>query len=542
MSQFDYIVIGAGSTGCVVAGRLSEAHVGKICVIEAGPRDRNPFIHIPAGVVRTMFNPKLSWCYQTEPAEATAFRQINQPRGKTLGGSGAINGHIYNRGSRKDYDDWAAAGNPGWSYDEVLPFFKRSENRIAHRYDTGSSTYRGNDGPFTITDLDDSEPLCDAFIDSATTLGIAHNSDYNGEQQTGISYAQRSVHRGCRVSPARAFLKPAEGRGNTEVITNAHVTRIIFKGKRAVSVVYRQGESEHTIHANKEIILSGGAIASPQILQLSGVGDGERLKDLDIPVHHHLAGVGQNLRDHYVSRIMAEVDSDSINQRVHGIRLAAEVLRYALMRRGALALTPTLLYAFLKSSPEIDHDDVQITFTPASYPDGVQAVLDKIPGITIACWQQRPRSSGYVHARSGDPFDKPVIQPNYLSNPDDREILLKALRWGRRIMNASPFAHRVVREMKPGVDIQSDEELLAYASQTGHSAYHPMGTCRMGPADDSQRESGSVVDATLKVHGLDGLRIADASIMPMMISANTNAACLMIGEKAADILLTDNRK
>jgi len=482
MNQYDFIVIGAGSAGCVVAGRLSEANAGKICVLEAGPRDRNPFIHIPAGVVRTMFNPELSWCYRTEPAEATAFRQINQPRGKTLGGSGAINGHIYNRGSRRDYDEWAASGNPGWRYDELLPYFKRSENRIAHRTDNNAE-FHGQGGPFSITDLPENEPLCDAFIEAAGTLGVAYNEDYNGISQAGISYAQRSVHRGRRVSPARAFLTPAERAGNTEVVTNAHVMRIEFDGERAVAVVYRHGNDEHRIYARKEIILSGGAIASPQILQLSGIGDRDRLTALGIPVHHHLPGVGQNLRDHYASRIMAEVDSDSINQRVHGMRLTAEVIRYVFTRRGALALTPTLLYAFLKSHPSVDREDIQITFTPASYPDGVQAELDRIPGVTVACWQQRPASSGYVHARTNDPRDDPVIQPNYLSDPNDREILLKALRWSRRILNTSPFAERVIREMKPGVDIQSDDELLAYASQTGHSAYHPIGTCRMGPAD-----------------------------------------------------------
>lgn len=531
MQTSDYIIVGAGSAGCVVAGRLSEANVGSICVIEAGPRDRNPFIHIPAGVVRTMFDPKLSWCYKTEASEATAFREINQPRGKTLGGSGAINGHIYNRGNRQDYDHWAALGNQGWSYDDVLPFFKRNERRIAEH--DNNDYFRGDHGPFTVTDLDAKEPLCDAFIESAVTLGIKHNIDYNGASQSGISYAQRSVHKGRRVSPARAFLSPAEKRGNTEVLTNAHVSAILVQDRRATGVQFEQDGKQHTVYANKEIIVCSGSIGSPQILQLSGIGDSALLQDLGIEVQHHLPGVGENLRDHYVSRIMARVDGDSINERVHGTRFIAELVRYALTRRGALALTPTLVYGFLKSSRDVEWEDVQVTFTPASYPEGVQSVLDKFPGVTIACWQQRPDSSGYVRVRSSNPYDDPLIQPNYLANPRDREILLEALRWGRRIMNAEPFSNRVVEELKPGAEIQSDEELLAYASQTGHSAYHPIGTCRMGPAYDST----SVVSDQLRVHGIDNLRVADASIMPMMISANTNAAALMIGEKGADFII-----
>lgn len=535
MNNIDYIVVGAGSAGCVVAGRLSESEKVNICVLEAGPRDHNPFIHIPAGVVRTMFNPKLSWCYQTEPSEGTAFRKINQPRGKTLGGSGAINGHIYNRGSRQDYDDWAAQGNRGWSYDEVLPYFKRCERRVVDDGGTLDDQFRGEHGPFTITDLESEEPLCDAFIESAKSLSIRHNLDYNGADQSGIAYAQRSVYKGRRVSPARAFLAPAEKRGNTQVITDAHVVGIVFENKRATGVQYERGGKRETVYANKEVIICSGSIGSPQILQLSGIGDSALLKQLEIPLQHHLPAVGENLRDHYVSRIMARVDGDSINERVQGLRLIKELLRYGLTRRGALALTPTLLYAFLKSSSELERDDIQVTFTPASYPEGVQSVLDDFPGITIACWQQRPHSAGYVRARSRDPFDDPAIQPNYLSDPRDREVLLQALRWGRRIMNAPPFSKRVVEEMKPGVGVQSDEELIAYASQTGHSAYHPIGSCRMGPTE----QASTVVSDQLKVHGIGNLRVADASIMPNMITANTNAASLMIGEKAAEMILAD---
>ncbi len=533
---FDYIVVGAGTAGSVVAGRLSEQGKYRVCVLEAGPRDRNAFIHIPAGVLYTLRNPKINWMYKGVPSPGLNGRAIKHARGKTLGGSGSINGHIYNRGQAEDFDGWQAMGNPGWAYEDVLPWFKKSQTMLGR----GDDGYHGSSGPFTVTDIEQADPLCDAFIDSAEGIGIPCNSDYNGKSQDGIAYAQRSVHRGRRVSPARAFLYPAIKRGNTRVITNAHVQKIDFDNTRAVGVTYKTGGRESnslSIKAAREVVLCAGAIASAQILQLSGIGSHSHLQQLGVSTRLDLAGVGENFRDHYAVRSVLRIKNiATINERVRGLSLAREVARYCFNRTGALALTPTLVYCFWKSTEQLTRGDIQLTFTPASYPDGVQSGLDKFPGATIACWQHRPVSAGYVRAVSADAFEQPEIQGNYLAEEEDRKALLAALRVARKIVNSKPFSDYVEQEIWPGAERRSDEELLEHAMQTGNTAYHPVGTCRMGPvgADDS------VVDERLRVHGITGLRVADASVMPMILSANVNAASLMIGERAADFLIADN--
>ncbi|RTR04964.1 GMC family oxidoreductase [Halomonas nitroreducens] len=524
--RFDYVVIGAGSGGSVVAGRLSESGQGSVCVLEAGPRDCHPSIHVPAAVVHTLDNPRINWMYRTAPSWGTGGRCIIQSRGKTLGGSGSINGHVYTRGHRSDFDRWAAMGNRGWSYAEVLPYFKRCERRIGD----GDDRYRGRAGPFTITDIDQSDPLCDAFMDGAESLGIPRNPDYNGASQEGIAYVQRSIHRGRRVSPARTFLYPAMKRGNTEVRTRARVLQVLLAGRRAVGVRYHRGGRDQVVLANREVILCGGAIASPHLLQLSGIGAPSLLQHIGVPLVHSLAGVGENLCDHYAARLVMRIRGiETINERVRGLKLVREVARYAFSRRGALALTPTLVYCFWKS----DHGDIQVSFTPASYPAGIWNGLDKLPGATIACWQQRPASRGHVRALSADPFAPPEIQPNYLAEEEDRLALLAAMRLGRQLIGSLPFSRHVEQEVWPGNRAQSDAELLDHARHTGNTTYHPIGTCRMGPA----KRTDSVVDDQLRVHGVQGLRVADASIMPTMPAANTNALALMIGEKAADLIL-----
>ncbi len=531
--QFDYIVIGSGTAGSVVAARLSESGKHSVCVLEAGPPDRNPFIHIPAGVMYTLKNPKINWLYTASGSEGTAGRKITQPRGKTLGGSGSINGHIYSRGHRMDFDSWAQKGNHGWGYADVLPYFKRSENKIG----AGDSGFHGRGGPFTITDIDEKHPLCDAFIQGAQSIGIPHNPDYNGKTQEGIAYAQRSVHKGQRVSPARAFLHPAMTRPNVEVMTNTHTQKIIIKNKRAMGVQIKRGGPSGSIElitANKEVILCAGAIASPQLLQLSGIGAPAHLQDIAVSVAHELPGVGENFRDHYSVRLMARIqEMQTFNERVRGVNLVKEVVKYALFRKGALALTPTLIYCFWKSDQSLDYSDIQLTFTPASYPQGLRTGLDRFPGATVACWQQRPESVGYIRAKSNNPFEYPEIQANFLAEEKDRQILLSAMRLSRQIMNSKPFSPYVAEETWPGISRQSDEELLQHARETGNTAYHPMGTCRMGPAE----QTNTVVDDQLRVHGIEGLRVADASIMPMMPTANLNAGTLMIGEKASDMIL-----
>ncbi|MFB0991911.1 MAG: GMC family oxidoreductase N-terminal domain-containing protein [Rhodospirillales bacterium] len=531
--QFDYIVIGSGTAGSVVAARLSETGKHSVCVLEAGPPDRNPFIHIPAGVMYTLQNPKINWLYTASGSEGTAGREITQPRGKTLGGSGSINGHIYSRGHRMDFDSWAQKGNHGWGYADVLPYFKRSEIKIG----AGDPVFHGRGGPFTVTDIDEKHPLCDAFIEGAQSIGIPHNPDYNGKTQEGIAYAQRSVHKGRRVSPARAFLHPAMARPNVEVMTNTHTQKIIIENKRTTGVQIKRGGpsgSLEFITANKEVILCAGAIASPQLLQLSGIGAPAHLQGIDVSVAHELPGVGENFRDHYSVRLMARIqEMQTFNERVRGVNLVKEVAKYALYRKGALALTPTLIYCFWKSDQSLDYSDIQLTFTPASYPQGLRTGLDRFPGATVACWQQRPESVGYIRAKSNNPFEYPEIQANFLAEEKDRQILLSAMRLSRQIMNSKPFSPYVAEETWPGISRQSGEELLQHARETGNTAYHPMGTCRMGPAG----QTNTVVDDQLRVHGIDGLRVADASIMPMMPTANLNAGTLMIGEKASDMIL-----
>lgn len=530
---YDYIIVGAGTAGCAMAGRLSEHGKYSVCVLEAGPRDTNPFIHIPAGVLYTLQNPAINWMYKGVGSPGLAGRAINHARGKTLGGSGSINGHIYNRGQPADFDNWAQLGNKGWGYQDILPYFKKSENRIGGN----GNDYHGSDGPFSITDIDQPDPLCDAFIDGAESLGIPRNPDYNGKCQDGIAYAQRSVFRGRRVSPARVFLYPAMKRGNTRVITRAHVQRIGIENGKATRVFFKVGKratTEQVVIANREIILCAGAIGSPHILQLSGIGNAEHLNSIDIPVVQHLPGVGQNFRDHYAVRSVVRIQNmATVNERVRGLPLIREICRYALTRKGALALTPTLVYCFWKSDQQIDNGDIQLTFTPASYPDGIQSGVHRFPGATVACWQHRPKSAGYVRTVSSDPFIQPEIQANFLAEEEDRRTLLAAMRLSRQILRSAPFSPYVAEEIWPGTAKQSDDELLDHARRTGNTAYHPIGTCRMGPAD----RSDSVVDDQLRVHGVRGLRVVDASIMPMIPSANVNASTLMIAEKAADMIL-----
>ena len=528
---FDYIIIGAGSAGCVMANRLTLQGDAKVCVLEAGPRDSNIFIHIPAGWYKTVSDASINWLYHTEPSEGSAGRRIAQPRGKTLGGSGSINGNIYNRGQRMDFDTWAQMGNRGWGYADILPYFKRGEKRIGE----GDDKFHGRDGTLTITDLDWKHPLVDAFIEGANSLGIPTNPDYNGETQEGIAAAQRTIHRGRRMSPARAFLHPAIKQSNRlEVRTEAHVEHIVFEGKRAVGVRYLRGGRSHEVRAEREVILAAGVFNSPQILHRSGVGPPELLADIGAQVVHALPGVGENLRDHVFAPVVARVKGvETINEMSHGLRLAREVLKYVFTRRGLLALQVTLVYLSWHSDEAVRNTDIQICFTPASYRTGVDFGLNDYPGMTAAAWQHRTESKGYVRARSTDPFEAPIIQPNYLAEEIDRRALLSGVRLARRIYATPALAPYFDGEELPGPAIQADDELLDFCRQNCGTGYHPMGTCRMGPASDPT----AVVDDELRVHGMQGLRVVDASIMPTMPSGNLNAPTLMIGEKASDMIL-----
>ncbi len=532
MKTFDYVIVGAGSAGCVLTYRLSEDPNTSVCVLEAGPRDWHPYIHLPAGFIKTFHMRSVNWAYQQEPGPYTGGRSIYAPRGKTLGGSSSINGHIYNRGQRQDFDTWAQMGNRGWSYSDVLPYFKRLEKRVGE----GEDEYRGREGNLTVTTMDWKDTLCEAFMAGAISLGIPRNPDYNGAIQEGVSYAQRTISKGRRVSAATAFLHPARRRPNVHVHTHAHATEIIFEGKRAVGVRYMKGGRggvPHEVRATKEVILAGGTYNSPQLLQLSGVGSPELLQSLGIAVRHALPGVGEGLQDHYAPRSVARVkDIQTINELRRGWHLWVEALKWATTRKGLLSLSPTMVYCFWHSGETTESSDLQLTFTPASYKEGVQGQLEDEPGMTVASWQQRPESRGYVRARSADPFAPPIIQTNYLAAELDRRVIVAGMKLARRLLKSEPLAPYYAYEDYPGPQVQSDDEFLAAAIQRGTTTFHPGCTCRMGPAESTW----AVVDDHLRVHGLQGVRVVDASVMPRMISANLNASTMMIADKASDLI------
>ena len=527
---FDFVVVGTGTAGATLVNRLSADGRHRVCALEAGGRDWHPLLHIPAGFMKTLTDPSVNWLYEAEPSEGTAGRRIAHPRGRTFGGSSSINGHVYNRGQRMDFDAWAQRGNRGWGYADVLPYFRRSERRIG----PGDDRYRGRGGEFVVEDLTWLDPLCEAFIAGAESVGIPRNPDYNGERQEGVGYFQRSVHRDRRMSTARAHLRPAMLRRNVDVRAHAHAARIRFEGNRAVGVEYLRGGERWAVRASREVIVAGGAVNSPQLLQLSGLGPPALLGALGVPVRRALPGVGENLRDHYAIRTAFRVaGTRTINELARGWRLGVEVAKYFALGTGILTLQPTLVHCFWKSDETLDAADLQLTFTPASYRRGVQSALEDEPGATVAVWQHRPESRGHVRAKSADPLEKPAIQPNYLADEMDRRVIVDGIGLARRLMRTEPLAPYFAHEALPGDGVRTDAEILDFARGIGTTAFHLAGTCRMGPATDPE----SVVDDRLRVHGIEGLRVADASIMPTITSANTNAAVLMIGEKAADMVL-----
>ena len=533
MDNFDYIIVGAGSAGCVLANRLSADGKNSVCLLEAGPSDWNPFIHIPAGFMKTLTNPSVNWLFKAEPSWGTSGRVIDIPRGKTLGGSSSINGMVFNRGQNMDFDVWAQKGNKGWSYSDLLPYFKRYENRLGE-YD---EIFRGNEGELPITDLEYRDPLCEAFIEGAVEEGIPRNKDYNGKTQEGVSYVQRTTKGRFRVSSAKAFLNPIKSRKNLEIITNAFVTKVIIENKKAKGVNYSKGGirgKKITLRANKEVILSSGVIKSPHLLHLSGVGPGKLLKEIGVDVVYDLKGVGMNLRDHFAPRLTARAKNiETINEKSRGLKLLKEISKYLVGKQSIVNLSPTLVYCFWHSDETIRNHDLQMTFTPASYNEGVQSTLDTEPGFTVAAWQQRPESLGWVKAKSNNPFDAPLIQPNYLDAEEDKRVVVAGLRLSRRLMHSRALSKYFDYEVYPGINMQSDEELLQVARERGTTTYHQMGTCRMGPKTDPT----AVVDNNLKVYGLENLRVIDASIMPTMLSANLHSGATLIGEKGSDLVL-----
>ncbi len=531
MQTFDYIIVGAGAAGCLLAHRLTQDPAISVCLLEAGPVDRNPFIHIPGGFIKVGNDPAYTWDFQTEPSKVLNGRSVITRMGRTLGGSSSINGFNYTRGQAEDYDHWAELGNPGWSFSEVLPYFKKTENRIGQQ----DPAYRGTGGLLPITDCDWRHPLCDAFIAGAAQQGLPSHVDYNAQSQLGAGYYQRWISGGRRFSAAKAFLKPARARSNLVVHIQAHVTKIIFEGKRATGVQYQASANSpvHSIIASKEVILSAGAANTPKLLQISGVGPVDLLGELGIPVVHPLPGVGENLHDHFMVRSVVRVKGvETLNTTARGIKLLGEIFKWATGKPSLLAISPSVSFAFAPSRPELQRPDLQFHFSPGSYASGLAGQLDDFAGMTLGFYQLRPSSAGYVRARSANAFDLPRIQPNYLQHPDDQQVVIDGLRRARALLHSEPLKKYIERDDFPASTAVSAEDLLACARERGGTAWHFMGTCKMGQASDPL----AVVDAQLRVHGLLGLRVVDASVMPAMTSGNTGAPTMMIAEKAADLI------
>jgi choline dehydrogenase len=528
---YDYIVVGAGSAGCVLANRLSANPANRVLLLEAGPEDRNKWIHIPLGYGKNIDNPEVNWCFESQPEDYCYGQRYFLPRGKVLGGTSSINGMVFVRGQVEDFDGWAQLGCRGWSYSDVLPYFIKCETNSR-----GASDLHGGDGPLSVSDVSEQTVISRAMLAAGQEIGIPYNEDLNARVQEGIGWHQATIGKGRRSSTAVAYLKPARTRPNLDVQTGALVRRVLFDGKRAVGVEYDRDGARWQEQAGGAVILSGGAFASPQILELSGIGNPERLRALGVPVVHALPGVGENLQDHFVAHLRWRMKNvRTYNDRTHGLSALLEGLNYVLRRKGVLTQPTLPISAFIRSRPELASPDLQLQIFTATYRALRDKSLDRLPGVTIGPTVLRLEGRGHVHAQSPDPAAPPAIWHNLLATETDRRALVTGMRVARKLMAADAMKPYLDHEMTPGETAQTDEELIDYARREGRSSLHPAGTCKMGVDDRA------VVDPALKVHGVDGLRVADASIMPNVVCGNTNAATIMIGEKAADMILAEQK-
>ena len=523
--EADFIVVGAGSAGCVMATRLSEDPTTRVVLLEAGGEDRNRWIHIPLGYGRTFADASVNWCYEAEPDPGANGRRIFWPRGKVLGGSSSINGMVYIRGQHEDFDLWRQLGNTGWSSSDVLPYFKRAQHQTR-----GSDDFHSTGGPLCVSDITEHHPICEAFIAGAMELGYPRNDDFNGARQDGVGYHQTTTRNGRRCSTAVGYLHPVRNRPNLRVITGALADKVLFDGKRAVGVAFREHGQPRTVRATREVVLCGGAVNSPQLLLLSGVGPESELAPFGIPLVHHLPGVGKSLQDHYSAPIKLKCRlpitvNDVMQSNVKKLKVG---LQYYLFRSGPLTMAAGPAALFARTREGLASPDVKISVAPFSS-DKLQDGLHPWSGFGMTIYQLRPESRGEIRLKSANPSDPPAMLPNYLATETDRRAIVDGLKIGRRILATPHMQHFITEEYQPGSSVKTDEQLLEHARNTGGTVFHPTSTCKMGI------DPMAVVDPELRVYGIEGLRVVDASIMPTVVSGNTNAATIMIGEKAADL-------
>ncbi|MEK9660894.1 MAG: GMC family oxidoreductase N-terminal domain-containing protein [Alphaproteobacteria bacterium] len=527
--SYDFIIVGAGSAGCVLANRLTASGDHSVLLIEAGGRDSSPWIHIPLGYGKHFTNPAVNWLYSNEPDDAVAGRRVPTPRGKVLGGSSSINGLVYIRGQAADYDMWRQLGNPGWAYDDVLPYFRKSEDQ-----QRGADEWHGAGGPLAVSDRKTPHELCDAFLESAAKCGYPRTDDFNRADNEGFGYLQLTTRNGRRCSAAVAFLRPAEKRRNLTVVTHAHATRILFEGQRATGIEYSRRGRLATARAEREVILSGGAVNTPQLLELSGIGSADRLRTYGIDIVADRPGVGENLQDHFSVRLTWRCTKPlTLNDALaNPLRGARELAKYAVSRDGFLAMGASVAAGFYKSDTAQATPDIQVGLNLFSG-DRLGEKLHPFSGFCAAVRLLRPESRGTIHIRSADPLAAPEIRSNFLHREKDGTTLARACMMFREIAAARPLADYIESEYLPGPAVADEAAMLDYMRKTGATSFHPVGTCRMGSDPDA------VVDPRLRVNGVAALRVADASIMPVIVSGNTNAPAIMIGEKASDMILED---